>query len=60
MRRIFDAVLRLDKDGSTFVSFADVDKFTSVCEAVGIVACGGAFATDMSGQYFYKSWRAAV
>lgn len=39
--------------GQTFIKFADVVRFLQVCEIIGLVACGGAFATDMSGQWFY-------
>jgi len=39
--------------GQTFIKFADVVRFLQVCDVIGLVACGGAFATDMSGQWFY-------
>ena len=43
----------MESNGMTFIKFCDVDKFLLVCEIIGLVACGGAFATDMSGQWFY-------
>jgi hypothetical protein len=43
----------MESKGMTFIKFCDVDKFLLVCEIIGLVACGGAFATDMSGQWFY-------
>lgn len=39
--------------GQTFIKFADVVRFLQLCDVIGLVACGGAFATDMSGQWFY-------
>ena len=43
----------MESKGMTFIKFCDVDKFLLVCDVIGLVACGGAFATDMSGQWFY-------
>ena len=57
MRRIFDQVLAVERDGQVCIPFEDVDVFTAVCETVGLVVCGGTFADDMSGQYFYKEYR---
>lgn len=57
IHRIFAAVERLERDSQVVVSFDDIDLFLSVCDAVGITACGGAFLSDMSGQYFYKEYR---
>lgn len=42
------------QDGkTTFVKFEDVTKILLMCAAAGITVCGGAFAHDMSGQWFY-------
>lgn len=46
-------VHELEEKKITFIRFADVLSFLAICEAVGIVAFGGAFASDMTGQYFY-------
>lgn len=60
MKRIFDEVLAVERDSQAIIPFSDVDVFTSVCAAVGLVVCGGAFLDDMSGQYFYKEYRRAA
>lgn len=60
MKRIFDQVLAVERNGQAIIPFKDVDVFTSVCTAVGLVVCGGAFLDDMSGQYFYLEGRTAV
>ena len=38
---------------TTFVRFENVTNFLIVCAAAGITVCGGAFAADMSGQWYY-------
>ena len=38
---------------TTFVRFENVTNFLIVCAAAGITVWGGAFAHDMSGQWFY-------
>lgn len=38
---------------TTFVRFENVTKFLIVCAAEGITVFGGAFAHDMSGQWYY-------
>lgn len=48
-----EKVKELENNKQTFVGFDMVCQFLRVCEAVGVVACGGAFANDMSGQWFY-------
>lgn len=52
-KKMLGKVRELEAKGQTFVSFADVCAFELVCRTVGTVACGGAFANDMSGQWFY-------
>ena len=47
------SVREMESKGQTFIKFADVVRFLQVCDVIGLVACGGAFATDMSGQWFY-------
>ena len=42
------------QDGkTTFVKFENVTQFLIVCAAEGITVFGGAFAADMSGQWYY-------
>lgn len=57
IKRIFNDVLTVESKGQVFIPFSDVDVFTSVCDAFGLVVCGGAFLSDMSGQYFYLEYR---
>lgn len=46
-------VKELDAKGMTFVPFDNVLQFCELCKVLGIIVCGGAFARDMSGQWFY-------
>lgn len=50
---IISKVRELENKKVTFVTFDNVTKFLSLCNVLNIVAFGGAFATDMSGQWFY-------
>ena len=43
----------MERNGMTFVRFCDIDRFLLICNVIGVVCFGGAFASDMSGQYFY-------
>ena len=51
--KVLEKVRELQDKKMTFVPFVDVCKFLQVCEILNVVVCGGAFATDMSGQWFY-------
>lgn len=51
--KVLEIIRVLQDKKMAFVPFADVCKFLQLCEVLGVVACGGAFATDMSGQWFY-------
>ena len=53
IQSLVERVHELEEKGQTFVSFVDVTAFLLLCEAVGILANGGAFSSDMKGQYFY-------
>lgn len=53
MQAIVAKVHELEEKKITFISFADVTTFLMICETIGVVAFGGAFASDMTGQYFY-------
>ena len=53
IKSLVERVHELEEKGQTFVSFVDVTAFLLLCEAVGILANGGAFSSDMTGQYFY-------
>lgn len=46
-------VKELESKKVTFVKFADVCKFMGLCHVLGIVASGGAFDAEMTGQWFY-------
>lgn len=60
LKELFLLVLKVNEDGQAFVPFGDIERFCGVCEAVGMVVCGGAFASDMTGQYFYKDYYKGV
>lgn len=49
-----EKVKELETKGQTFVTFANVLTFLRLCDVLGIVVFGGAFASDMSGQWFYN------
>ena len=53
IKSIVERVHELEEKGQTFVAFVDVTAFLLLCKAVGILANGGAFSSDMTGQYFY-------
>ena len=53
IQRLVERVHELEENGQTFVAFVDVTAFLLLCKAVGIFANGGAFSSDMKGQYFY-------
>ena len=53
IKSLVERVHELEENGQTFVAFVDVTAFLLLCEAVGILANGGAFSSDMTGQYFY-------
>lgn len=51
---VIEKVKELDAKGQTFVSFENVCLFLHLCNVLGVLTFGGAFADDMSGQWFYK------
>lgn len=51
---VIEKVKELDAKGQTFVRFENVCLFLRLCNVLGVIAFGGAFADDMSGQWFYK------
>jgi hypothetical protein len=53
LQGIVDRVHELEEKGQTFVAFVDVTTFLLLCQAAGILTYGGAFSSDMTGQYFY-------
>ena len=53
IQSIVERVHELEEKGQTFVDFVDVAAFLLLCKTVGIFANGGAFSSDMKGQYFY-------
>ena len=53
IQSLVERVYELEENGQTFVAFVDVTAFLLLCEAVGILVNGGAFSSDMKGQYFY-------
>lgn len=53
IKSLVELVHELEENGHTFVAFVDVTAFLLLCKAVGILANGGAFSSDMTGQYFY-------
>lgn len=53
IKSLVERVNELEENGQTFVAFVDVTAFLLLCKAVGILANGGAFSSDMTGQYFY-------
>ena len=53
IEQLVQSAREMESKGQTFVRFEDVCRFLQVCEVIGLVACGGAFALDMSGQWFY-------
>lgn len=53
IKSLVERVHELEENGQTFVAFVDVTAFLLLCKAVGILANGGAFSSDMKGQYFY-------
>ena len=53
IQSLVERVHELEENGQTFVDFVDVTAFLLLCKAVGILANGGAFSSDMTGQYFY-------
>lgn len=53
IKSLVELVHELEENGQTFVTFVDVTAFLLLCKAVGILANGGAFSSDMKGQYFY-------
>lgn len=53
IKSLVERVHELEENGQTFVAFVDVTAFLFLCKAVGILANGGAFSSDMTGQYFY-------
>lgn len=57
LNELFNLVMQANNEGQAFVPFAEVNGFCNVCEAVGMVVCGGAFDADMTGQYFYLEYR---
>ena len=48
-----EKVRELDAKGMVFVPMDIAMQFCALCEVLGIIVCGGAFARDMSGQWFY-------
>ena len=53
IKSLVERVHELEENGQTFVAFVDVTAFLLLCKAVGILANGGAFSSEMTGQYFY-------
>ena len=53
IQSLVERVHELEENGQTFVAFVDVTAFLLLCKAVGILVNGGAFSSDMTGQYFY-------
>ena len=53
IQSLVERVHELEENGQTFIAFVDVTAFLLLCKAVGILASGGAFSSDMTGQYFY-------
>ena len=53
IQSLVERVHELEEKCQTFVSFVDVTRFLLLCQAAGILAYGGAFSRDMTGQYFY-------
>ena len=53
IKSLVERVHELEENGQTFVAFVDVTAFLLLCKAVGILANGCAFSSDMTGQYFY-------
>ena len=53
IKSLVERVHELEENGQTFVAFVDVTAFLLLCKAVGILANGGSFSSDMTGQYFY-------
>ena len=53
IQSLVERVHELEDNGQTFVDFVDVTAFLLLCKAVGILANGCAFFSDMKGQYFY-------
>ena len=53
IQSIVERVHELEEKGQTFVDLVDVTAFLLLCKTVGIFANGGAFSSDMKGQYFY-------
>ena len=51
---ILASARELESKKMTFVKFENVLKFLEVCAAIGIACYGGAFASDMTGQWFYN------
>lgn len=46
-------VQELNEKKITFVSFKNVVRFLQICSVVGVVCYGGAFDSNMTGQWFY-------
>ena len=53
IKSLVERVHELEENGQTFVAFVDITAFLLLCKAVGILVNGGAFSSDMTGQYFY-------
>lgn len=53
IKSLVERVHELEEKGQTFVAFVDVTAFLLLCKSVGILVNGGAFSSDMTGQYFY-------
>lgn len=53
IQSLVERVHELEENGHTFITLVDVTAFLLLCKAVGILANGGAFSSDMTGQYFY-------
>lgn len=51
---VIEKVKELEAKGQTFVTFDSVCLFLHLCNVLGVLTFGGAFADDMSGQWFYK------
>lgn len=51
---LISKIKEMEAKGQTFVTFENVCAFLHLCNVLGVVAFGGAFADDMSGQWFYK------
>lgn len=48
-----ELIRELDAKKITFVPFELTIQFCQLCDVLGIAVCGGAFASDMSGQWVY-------